>query len=135
MGFWRTRKFKALSHEWDLRLETSGFIDAEVSLKQDRVLKQRADNCYRQASEIERESRLEYYLFLGHLAHNTVFPNELEKYIMVRYSEGAGIKDIVHEIKARGISRHRETVCHIIRRWQTNWGIKTWSLKQRHLKK
>lgn len=135
MDFWRTRKFKTLYKEWNKKLELSGFTDAEIDLKDDRTLKQRATNCYRQASELERESRLEYYSFLGYLAHNTKFPNELEKYIMARHSEGATIKEIVNEVNSMGGPKHRCTVRYIIRRWQVKWGIKSWSLRQLHLKK
>lgn len=131
MDFWRTRRFKILSHEWNIRLKSSGFEDAEIELKQERALKQRATNCYRQASQLERDSRLEYYSFLGHLAHNTLFPNDLERYIMVRHSEGATIKEIEEEIQIR----ERKTIRYIIRRWQTKWGIRTWSLQEMNLKK
>ena len=133
--FWRTKVFKVLSKEWNDRLKITGFIDAEIELKNDRALKQRATNSYRQATELERESRLEYYCFLGYLTNNTLFPTELEKHIMVRHADGATIKEIVQEISSRGISRDRKTVRRIIRRWQTKWGIINWSLKEMHLKK
>lgn len=133
--FWRTRQFKVLSQEWNKKLEQSGFEDAELEVKGDRVLKQRASNCYRQADKLERESRLEYYTFLGYLAHNTKFNNELEKLVMVMYSEGKPYKEILEELNKRGIIRHRTTIEFIIRRWQHKWGIKSWSLKQMNLKK
>lgn len=133
--FWRKKSFKQLSKNWDQRLKDSGFIDSELEIKGDRVLKQRATNVYRQASQLERESRFEYYSFLGYLSHNTLFPNDLEKYVMVRHSEGATIKEIVHEISLRGISRDRKTIRYIIRRWQMKWGIRTWSLREMNLKR
>lgn len=133
--FWRTRAFKELSKSWDLKLHEAGFKDIEVPLKEDRALKQRAINCYRQATAIERESRLEYFCFLGYLANNTVFPNDLEKYVMLRHADGASILDIVNEINLNGIVRDRRTIGYIIRRWQAKWGIRSWTLKQMNLKK
>jgi hypothetical protein len=133
--FWRTKKFKTLTVVWNKKLEASGFHDAEIELKGDRALKQRATNSYRQASELERESRLEYYCFLGYLAHNTMFVDEIEKFIMIRHSEGAEDKEIVEELKNMGVSRHRQTVSYVIKRWQVKWGVKNWSLRQRNLRK
>lgn len=133
--FWRTKNFKFLSKTWSQKLEQSGFVDCEIDLKEGRVLRQRATNVYRQASESERESRLEYYSFLGYLAHNTLFPNDLEKLVMIRHSEGATIKEIVIEINKLGIFRDRKTIRFIIRRWQTKWGVKNWSLREMNLKK
>ena len=133
--FWRTKKFKTLTIIWNKKLEDSGFTDAEIELKGDRALKQRATNSYRQASELERESRLEYYSFLGYLAHNTEFECEIEEFIMIRHSEGAEDKEIVEELKNMGSSKHRQTVSYIIKRWQVKWGVKNWSLRQRNLRK
>jgi hypothetical protein len=128
--FWRKKSFRVLSQEWNKKLECSGFTDVEVELKGDRALKQRATNCYRQANSLERETRLEYYLFLGHLAHNTIFPNDLEKLVMIRYSEGKTYGEIAIEVK-----RHRHSIEFIVKRWQTKWGVKRWSLQARGLKK
>lgn len=133
--FWRTKRFKSLYQEWNVKLKASGFEDAEIDLKDDRALKQRSTNAYKQASQIERDAHLEYYIFLGHLAHDTIFPNEVEKYVMLRYSEGAEIKEIVKETQKMGGPKYRDTITYIVRRWETNWGIKNWSLKQRHLKR
>ncbi len=133
--FWRTKKFKTLIVVWNKKLEISGFKDAEIEVKGDRALKQRATNAYRQASELERESRLEYYSFLGYLAHNTKFEDLTEQLIMIRHSEGYEDKEIVEELKSMGCSKHRQTVSYIIKRWQMKWGVKNWSLKQRNLRK
>jgi hypothetical protein len=133
--FWRTRQFKVISQAWELKLEKSGFVDAEIEVKGDRVLKQRATNCYRQASQLDRESRLEYFTFLGYLAHNTQFKSELEKIVMIRHSEGKTSKEILKELNKNGIIRCRQNIEYIIRRWQNKWGVKSWSLKQMGLKK
>ena len=133
--FWRRKTFKVTLQIWNKKLEKSGFIDAEVELKGDRALKQRATNSYRQASELERDTRLEYYCFLGYLANNTIFPNELEKFIMLKHADGHTIREIVDMARLNGISVFRKTVMHIIRRWQMKWGIRSWSLRQMNLKK
>lgn len=133
--FWRNKKFKTLTVIWNKKLEESGFNDAEIELKGDRALKQRATNSYRQASELERESRLEYYSFLGYLAHNTKFKDGTEELIMIRNSEGIESTEIINELKQNGISIHKQTVNYIIKRWHTKWGIKSWSLRQRNLRK
>ena len=128
--FWRKKTFKVLLIDWNKKLKTSGFEDAEKELKGDRALKQRATNCYRQADSLERETRLEYYLILGKLAHTTLFPNNLEELVMIRHSEGKTHKEIALEV-----GRHRHSIEFIIKRWQTKWGIKNWSLQARGLKK
>lgn len=128
--FWRTKQFKSLSIEWNKKLEESGFKDSETEIKGERRLKQRSTNSFNKGSDFERETRLEYYCFLGYLAHNTIFQNELEQKIMISLSEGATHKEISEEI-----GRHRHYVEFIIKRWQTNWGIKNWSLRARGLKK
>lgn len=133
--FWRTKNFKNTYKEWNRKLQLSGFKDIEAELKGDRVLRQRATNCYRQATQLERESRLEYFCFVGHLVHTTIFESELEKDVMFKHSEGLTIKEIVDDIKHKGISRDRKTIRYIIRRWQMKWGIRTWNLKQMNLKK
>jgi len=136
--FWRRKSFKVLLTTWNRKLKSSGFDDIEQESKtgEERVLKQRsARKCFSQADDFEREMTLEYYLLLGHLVQNTIFPNDLEQSVMIRHSEGAKVTEIVDEISSKGIRRHKDTVMHIIRRWQTKWGIRKWSLKEMRLKK
>lgn len=129
--FWRTKSFRILSKVWDNKLKESEFEDIETELKiGERVLKRRANNCFSKADDFKRETTLEYFLFLGHLAHNTLFPNELEKLVMIRHSEGKTYKEISVEV-----GRHRHSVEFIIKRWQTKWGVKRWSLQARGLRK
>lgn len=132
--FWRTKKFKVLSIEWDTNLKVSGFRDIETSCGGEKVLKQRATNAYRQADEFERASKLEYFCTLSHLAQRTLFPSPLEQIIMQSHAEGVAIKEIVDELQKMGLSRDRRTIRFIIRRWQMKWGIRTWSPCQMNLK-
>ena len=124
------------SNQWNCILKDADFIDCETTdISGERVLKQRATNAYRQADELERDTRLQYYSLLGHLAHNTKFDSQIEQLIMIRHSEGAEIKEIVEEIKLTGSYRCRKMVLFIIRRWQMRWGVKTWSLKEMNLRR
>lgn len=129
--FWRKKTFRLLSQEWNKKLEQSGFKDIETELKiGERVLKKGANNCFSKADDFKKETTLEYYLFLGHLAHNTLFPSDLEKHVMIRHSEGKTYREIAIEIK-----KHRHSVEFIVKRWQTTWGVKSWSLQARGLGK
>lgn len=132
--FWRTKGFKSLSIVWNKQLEQTGFKDAEIELKGDRALKQRSTNAYRQATQLERDTRLDYYMLLGQWVNQTQFPNDLERYVMSRCAEGATIQEIISGIQRDGLFIHRQTVRHIIRRWQMKWGIKYWTPKQMNLK-
>lgn len=132
--FWRKKTFKVLLTTWNKKLELSGFEDIEEERKGDKTLKQSAVSRFNRWDKWERDSRLEYYSFLGYLINNTIFPNELEKFIMFKHAEGATITEIVRDAKACGLSVFRKTVMHIIRRWQMKWGIGFWSPKQMNLK-
>lgn len=134
MEFWKTKKFREANLEWNKILKESGFVDAEIELNGGVTLKQRATNAYRQASQLERDTRLDYYLHLGYWTHNTKFPNKLEAFIMTRHAEGATIKEIVEEIKTKHRSLNRKTIRFIIRRWQTKWGIRRWNCRQMNLR-
>lgn len=132
--FWRRTEFQVLLKTWNKKLEESGFDDHEVELKEDRALKQRASNCYRQATEEERESKLEYYSFLGQLVNETNFPSELERLVLTKFSEGFLIKEIAQELSRNGIKKDRRIIRFIIRRWEKKWGIRAWSIRQMGLK-
>ena len=49
------KSFKVLLTTWNQSLKKSGFQDAEVELKGDRALKQRATNSYRQVSVLSKK--------------------------------------------------------------------------------
>jgi hypothetical protein len=127
--FWRTKTFKALNDKWYSKLKDSGFVDQEKGL-----LKKHGG--YEKASQLERETRLEYYCRLSHLASNTEFINKFEKLVMLMHSEGFSITEICHEIgDVKHFERDRKIVRYTIRKWQNRWGIKSWSLKQMTWKK
>lgn len=146
--FWRTKEFKNLEDIWNEKLKDSGFLDHESD--KGKIKKNGTENNYLASDQLLREVKEEYHSQIGYFANNTdvlngekdlslfvyaCFPNELEKLVMVRHSEGATIKEIVEEIHVHGLTRDRKTIRYIIRRWQMKWGIKSWSLRQMNLKK
>lgn len=133
--FWRTKKFRELYKTWNEKLKESEFEDAEIDLKGDRALKQKAANSYRQATELERDTRFEYFRILGSLANHSEFKCELHKTIMLKHADGSTIKEIVEAIRLEGITKDRKTVGYIIRRYQHKWGLKHWTPKQMKIKK
>lgn len=122
--FWKTKTFLTLQREWDQKLKASGFEDAEKSIGGTARLKQRASNSYRGAIQVLREAKLEYYRSLTYHFHETEFSDEVERLIMERRAEGVLIKSICEQLRSMGERCHRETVRHIIRKYEIKWGMK-----------
>jgi hypothetical protein len=127
--FWKTQSFHQHHRLWERKLKENGFEDCEIERKGERFLKQYSHNCYRQASPLERETRLNYYCLIGRLANSIT--NERDKLILTLHSEGLTNQAI---LKLTGI-KHRNTITHIIRRYQHKWQIRTWKPNQMNLKK
>lgn len=117
--FWQTEKFKELQRNWESRLKTSGFIDAEV----DGRLRQNASNCYRTQILSVIENKLRYYELIGHYHHEEDFSDPVEKYVMERRATGISIKQIGKELKERGKKNSRETIRKIIRFYEKKWQL------------
>ena len=124
--------FKKLQNEWYAKLRESGFADIE---KDERNVRQYSSNAYRQASLLERTTKLAYYTAMEHQAERYSFTSAEQRYVILRASEGAFISEIVKELKARSMSLHKHTVIRIIRRFEHETGIREWTAKQRHQKK
>lgn len=123
--FWQTKRFKELQREWDLKLAEAGFKDAETSTKGNRVLRQKASNCYRQACQVIREAKQRYYDMLGEGYHKeTAWVDEVEGFVMEQRAHGVKIKRICEELKDMGERCHRETVRGIIRKYEVKWKIR-----------
>ena len=131
----KKQDLKSLVREWDLILAATGFKDIERTVGNDRVLIQFSSNAYRQADELTRESKIAYFDAICEKLNQTSFDNETDRYVMQKFSEGVRINQIVEELRSRGIGIHRQTCRYIIRRYETRWGIRTWSNKQMNLKK
>jgi hypothetical protein len=129
----KKQELRNLEQLWDRILRASGFIDIEKKIGEDRVLIQHASNAYRQADEVVRENKALYYQKLNEKMYEHRFSSEIEKRIMQRTSEGWLIKDILAELKRRGVKIHRQTIGYTIRRHENMWGLKTWSDKEMRL--
>lgn len=132
--FYQTPEFRELQKRWEEILEELGFIDAEKTKNGERVLKSRAATSFNRVSEAKRNAKIEYYSIIARHYFATVFPRQLDKYIMSMLADGLNNKQIVQKLERDGYKVHRKTVMFIIRRWEHEWGIRFWTLKQRNLK-
>lgn len=71
----------------------------------------------------------EYFRFMGQMAEDeeTFFKNEAHRHILIRHAEGAMISTIVKELESRGIRRRRLSIRMIIRRYETAWGLRSYT--------
>lgn len=120
LKFWQTKRFKSLQNEWYKKLDN----DAEKIINGEHVLKQRASNSYRSISRIARENKQRYYELLGSYFHKEDFIDGVEKLVMERKSNGVSIKLISDELRLIGERCHRETIRHIIQKYEKKWDIK-----------
>lgn len=132
-------EFRSLQQQWYQKLADSGFKDIE-RIRNDDLFVESPAFCLRHSKgrdEFDREMDAEYYRRLGHAVNddNVVFRTEIDRYIMVRYSEGAKIVKITKELFAQGISRDRKALRAVIRKYEMAWGIVEYSRSQLHLKK
>jgi hypothetical protein len=123
-----------LIEEWDNILKATGFKDIERTIEGERVLVQFASNVYRQADPLTRESKMSYYEQMASRAQEFQFLSEMDRIVMMMIVEGSKIKAIVEELNHRGYKVHRQTIRFIRRRYENEWGVKVWSLKQMNLK-
>lgn len=126
MKFWKREDFKRLQQEWRAKLTDSGFKDIErpnENLKPD----------------ITRDSPegIEYFQSLIRNLYGDgrhfIIPDDMspvEITILALKAEGLRVGEI-----AERTDLHRMTVIFTIRRYEHIWGIKTWTAKQRNLKR
>jgi hypothetical protein len=123
--YWTTKKFKKLQDVWNKRLEQDGFRDAE---KNSRGVERNLiahSNPFRHSTSDEVEVKQEYFERMSHKAYNALSKaNPLDRLTMTRYVEGTMIKDIVKELRARGMYKPRQTVSKIIKKYEKLWKIK-----------
>ena len=124
MNFWRSPKFKVLHLEWDRRLKEEGLKDKLDSI---------ASTTYGKASELERETRREYYLIVERKIEHAKFSCPLHKVIMFLHSQGFNAREITFRINELGYQECYRTVGFIVRRYQKLWGLKNWSSSQMNL--
>lgn len=130
-------EFIQLQKEWYQKLRESGFEDIERFDGQEQlVLIQAAYPLRAERDEFLRNCKAEYFRSMALAARDqdTVYRNEVDKYIIERYVDGANIKTIVLELKDRKMPRDRNSVRFIIRRYEMQWGLRHYSYKQLHIK-
>ena len=125
-----TPKLKKLAKKWDDKLKASGFKDIEHTVGENRVLTQFSSNVYKKASKSVRENKEAYFTLLGQAFSAEKFPNEVDKIVMLKASQGISIKNIVNELNKLGHKRLREFVRFTIRKYENKWNIKNYSKKQ-----
>lgn len=114
--------FKRLLAEWNQRLADSGFRDIEKVKNGQRVLKKSGSEVrFERCNQTLREARENYYDLVRFNIQVTVFEDEIDREILVLFSEG--IKQT--EIKQRlDVSLHRSTIYKRLNRWLKRWGLK-----------
>lgn len=135
MSQFKTKQFLAIQKEWYQTLAKHGFIDQEKIVGDTHLLTQRSSNAYRQASKVSRNARLEYYRLIAHHLGEEKEISEVDFVVMTMISDGKKIKTISAHLGELGHVSHRQTVRFIIRRWETKWGIREWTLGQMNLKR
>lgn len=117
---------KKLQDEWYEKLSESGFKDIEAVVGGHSLLKKRAYRCYGTQDLLFIELKIQYYRQIGLIANDqfTIFRDEIDRFILIRHSEGARAKDIVEDLKIIGKTKARNTIRFIIRRYEMAWGLK-----------
>lgn len=121
--FWQTDRFKELQKEWAVKLEESGFKDAEDKGKHIGKMLQKAFNCYRTQVPEVIEAKRRYYEILGQKYHDEDFFDAVEKYVIGRRAEGVSLMQIRLELRKEGKKNSIETLRKIVRFYEKKWGI------------
>jgi hypothetical protein len=80
------------------------------------------------------EAIRDYYLRLEQAFNAEAFTNKTHKEIMWHRANGARICEIQRALRRKRVKIHRETIRHVIRRYETKWKIKKWTLRQMNMK-
>lgn len=122
--FWHTKEFKELETKWYCELKKEKFNDIEERVNGTPLLRQRSNNSYGNASQIERENKLRYYELLGRYVHEEAFEDGIEQLIMQRKANGTTITLICKELEQMNERCYRGTVRKIIQKFEAKWKIK-----------
>lgn len=133
-------EFRDLQKEWYLKLAEDGFNDAETLTAHGMRLKQEHRRFFRTRGDKDRdmwqsvfiEAKTNYYLRLTHKVNDpdTEFKSDLDRIILSLHSEGFSKVQIVQFLEAFGYKRKRKAIIYLIRRYEHEWGLKTYSQKQ-----
>lgn len=126
-----------LQETWYKKLEDLGFKDIEKKKGDDWVLSEGSSRLYERLDPLSLKIREEYYEWLYRVvsSEQTIFRNDVDRFILCRHAEGIRIKQMVAELLSRGTPRNRNSVRFIIRRYELAWGLKRWNLKELNIKK
>lgn len=129
-------EFKALQRHWYKLLEDSGFQDIEHFKNGHLVLKETIRDRLKHISFLKMKVQEEYYHLMTYkvLDESTKFKSETDKYILTRYIDGVHINQIIEELMAKGLSKNRDTIRFMIRRYELEWGINHYDNKELHRK-
>lgn len=113
-------EFKKLKKEWDQKLKESGFEDIEFD---ENHLRKHDDYMFRNRlakyGPTFFEAKQQYYRLAGQFLENHKFEDSDEKLIWQLHSDGVSGRDIVKELKKRGISpSYREHVDKVIHKFR-----------------
>jgi hypothetical protein len=122
-------EFRRLQQEWYKRLADEGFKDIEKPHGEDFILLQTAGYCFRETDSFAKEMKEEYFRCVSQMAEDpdTDFRNDIDRHILRRHAEGAKIKVIIQELDSMDMSRTRESVRTIIRRYEMAWGLRQYT--------
>ncbi len=136
MIYWKSSSFKALQKAWYQLLKDAGFQDAEKNIGDEMELKQHAAYPLRHLkSDLDRQSKEEYFNLLSQNIQDTEFVNEVDETVLVLYSDGKKIKEICAYLNEIGEQRCRAAIRFIIRRYEMKWGMKTYTPRQLNRKR
>ncbi len=127
-----SREFKALQKHWYSVLRDDGFEDIEELKGRQLVISQSCSSRFARLPEHIKQARIEYFNQILYFIYseNKTFRNEVHRYILMRYAEGARNKTIVQELKSRNTPLTRVAVRIIIRKYEMKWGIRSYTRKQ-----
>lgn len=119
---------KTLLKRWNEKLENSGLFDhEEKEIQRQYQLSENRDT-------LVQQHKFSYFQRIALKADKEAFDNDSYALIMKQRGEGSRISEIVRALEVTGEKLNRETVRHIIRRFEHKWSIRKWTWKEMGLK-
>lgn len=121
-----------LQKHWYELLASSGYDDIEHFVKDRLELKKSVMYPFKHTDFERMLIQEEYFRLLGIKVNDedTYFKSEVDRYILTRHAEGIKSNVIAFELQERGTPKHRHSIRFIIRRYEFQWGIKSYNLRQ-----
>lgn len=119
---WSEPSFKALLKEWNAKLAASGFKDIETDLNGKTILyKSGTERRYQSATEIVRQSKVEYFRILAQKMNETVIEDPIEFEILTLHADGVRQCEIKLKL-SKNLSR--STIYKKLYKWLKIWKLK-----------